>query len=243
MTKKRNRPRSACATVPAPATLPTAQVHAVTVCVPDEVPPQALTSRQMNQHFGVRGTFAPRFWARSGIRWQRRQLIDARSGSPTRCAGGPVKLLDLAGLRHVAAVGAAIRHQQWSAVVHGTRPATPWAVLQQRHLEDPDRFPMDVAVRVFYDQPRVNAMRMHNAVAHGSGRLALGELEVYQAGRMTYEYYTASAVIAGDMILTVDGSRIAPDGDSLAHRITYLEKANGYLETVDEDRRLLAITV
>ena len=243
MTKKQTRPRETCGSVPAAATPPAVWVHAVTVCVPDEVPPQALTSRQLDEHFGVRGAFAPRFWARSGIRWQRRQLIDARPGSPTRCAGGPVKLLDLAGLRHVAAVGAAIRHQQWSAVVHGTRPATPWPALQQRHLEDPDRFPMDAAVRVFYDQPRVNAMRMHNAVAHGTGRLALGELEMYQAGRLTYEYYTASAVVAGDMILAADGSRIAPDGDSLAHRITYFEKANGYLETVDGDRRRLAVTV
>jgi hypothetical protein len=50
-------------------------------------------------------------------------------------------------------------------------------------------------------------------------------------------------MVAGDMILTADGDRIAPGGDSLAHRITYLEHANRYLDTVDDDRRLLAITV
>lgn len=243
MTTKQNRPRRARASAPAPATPPPVSVHEVTVCVPDEIPPQALTNRQLDEHFGVRGTLTPRFWARADIRWHRRHLIDARKGTPTRCAGGPAKLLDLAGLRHAAAVGAAIRHQQWTAVVHGTRPATPWPVLRQRHVEDPDRFPMDAAVRVFYDQPRVNAIRMHNAVVHGAGRLALGELEMFQAGQLTYQHYTASVMVAGDMILTADGDRIAPGGDSLAHRISYLEHANRYLDTVDDDRRLLAITM
>ncbi|MEV4539325.1 hypothetical protein AB0J82_36690 [Asanoa sp. NPDC049518] len=240
MTKKHNRNP---ATKPTPTGTPAVTVHAVTVCVPDEVPSPALTSRQLDRHFSVRGQIVPRFWARSGIRWQRRQLLAPRPGAPTCCAGGPVKLLDLDGLRRAAMVGAAIRHQQWSTVVHDTKPATPWPVMRQRHVEDPDRFPMDAVVRVFYNQPRVNAIRMHNAVTHGAGRLALGELEMFQAGRFTYEYYAASAAVAGDMIVTVDGDRIGPDGDLLAQRITYFEHANRYLDGLDEDLRLLAVAV
>ena len=45
-------------------------------------------------------------------------------------------------------------------------------------------------------QPRVNAIRMHNAATYGAGRLALGELEMFQAGCMAYQHYSATTAVA-----------------------------------------------
>jgi hypothetical protein len=53
------------------------------------------------------------------------KLVQLRPGTPRCCAGGPLGLLDLDGLRRAAAVGAAIRHELWSQLVHGTRPQRP----------------------------------------------------------------------------------------------------------------------
>jgi hypothetical protein len=40
----------------------------------------------------------------------------------------------------------------------------------QRHLDDPDAYPMDMAEADFNNQPRVPALRTHNAVTYGAGR-------------------------------------------------------------------------
>src|SRR4051812_9786207 len=111
------------------------------VCLPDELPHAAVATRQLHRHLGVHPTTHPRFWATPRLRaWHHRHLFDLRRGKPAACAGGPVRLLDLAGLRHAAGLGAGIRHQQWTHVVRGTRPANPWHTYHQRHLDDPDTY-------------------------------------------------------------------------------------------------------
>jgi hypothetical protein len=108
------------------------------VCVPDELPSSVLAaSRQLDRHLKVRGSLYPGFWAAKVRAWQRRNLIGLRPGRPAYCAGGPLSMLDLPGMRHAAAFAAGIRHQQWRTVVHGTRAATPWPVFERRHLDDP----------------------------------------------------------------------------------------------------------
>ncbi|UWZ50175.1 hypothetical protein Dmats_46230 [Dactylosporangium matsuzakiense] len=214
------------------------------VCVPDELPGEALTSRQLDKHFNVSGTLAPRFWASPGMwMWQRSQLVDARKGQPTYCAGGPARLLDLAGMRHAAGLGAGVRHQVWSRVVQGTRPAMPWPQLLQQHLADPAKLPLDEAINRYNNQPRVIAMRMHNAVTVGAGRLDLRELEMFQAGPVAYQHYRATTALAADTVITADGARLAPASDAFAHRVTYLEQATHYLAGIDETQRLLAVTL
>ena len=42
---------------------------------------------------------------------------------------------------------------------------------------------------------------------------------------------------------TGDGQRLAPASDALAHRVTYLEHAGRYLDTLQADQRLLAVTL
>jgi hypothetical protein len=227
-----------------PAVTPTATIRTMIVCVPDELPRESLTARQLDRHFGVAGTLSPRFWATPALYlWQRGHLFDLRKGRPAYCAGGPLRLLDLAGMRHAAGMGAGIRHQTWARVVHGTKAATPWHVFETRHLADPAAYPIDIAKAGFNNQPRVNAMRMHNAVAYGAGTLAVDELEMFQAGPMAYQHYHAATAVCGDALITAEGAKLAPDSDAFAHRVTYLEQANRYLDTLAEAQRLLAVTV
>ncbi|MER7894296.1 hypothetical protein ABTX15_31265 [Micromonospora sp. NPDC094482] len=234
----------ATTTASRPTVTPVPSINTMIVCLPDELPAEALTSQHLATHFGVTGTLTALFWAAPRLRlWQRQQMIGLRRGRPAPCAGGPVRLLDLPGMRHAAAVGAGIRHQIWQQVVHGTRAAIPWPVFATRHLSEPDRYPYDTAVADFHAQPRVNAMRMHAAATPGPGQPAVGELEMYQAGQMAYQHYRAASAVAGDALLTVDGRELAPASDALAHRVTYLEQALAHLDSVDADQRLLAVAL
>ncbi|MDH6466055.1 hypothetical protein M2302_006261 [Micromonospora sp. A200] len=238
------RPAPTQATTAAPTVTPAPTIATMIVCLPDELPAEALTARHLHTQFGVAGTLTPLFWAVPQLRlWQRQQMISLRKGRPASCAGGPVRLLDLQGMRHAAGVGAGIRYQVWQQVVHGTRPATPWPVFASRHLTDPQKYPLEVATADFHAQPRVNAMRMHAAATPGTGQPNPGELEMYQAGQMAYQHYHATSAFAGDALLTADGRKLAPASDALAHRVTYLEQALRYLDTVEPDQRLLAVAL
>lgn len=243
-TTSSNQSSSSTSTTPARTAQLVPTVNVMIVSVPDGLPGEALTSRQLDKHFGVSGTLSPRFWATPGMwMWQRSQLVDPRKGQPVYCAGGPAKLLDLAGMRHAAAVGAGVRYQQWSRVVLGTRPAMPWPQLLQQHLADPAKLSLDDAIARYNNQPRVIAMRMHNAVTYGSGQLNLRELEMFQAGPMAYQHYSATTALTADTVITADGTRLAPTSDAFAHRVTFLEQANRYLASIDEDQRLLAVAL
>lgn len=222
--------------------IPTVKV--MIVCVPDGLSGEVLNRRQLDEHFGVSGTLSLHFWATPGMwMWQRSQLVDPRKGHPTVCAGGPAKLLDLRGMRHAAGLGAGMRHQMWSHAVQGTRPATPWPQLLHQHLADPDILPLQDAIDRFNNQPRVIAMRMHNAVSFGAGLLDLHELEMLQAGPMAYAHYRASTALAADTVITADGHRLAPESDAFAHRVTFLEQANRHLASIDDQQRLLAVAL
>ncbi len=238
----------AASATPAPSTsqvvTPTVTIRTMIVCLPDGLPSQALTAATLDRHFGVSGALSPRFWASPAMwLWQRRELFAPRKGRPVYCAGGPVRLLDLAGMRHAAGVGAGIRHQLWQRVVHGTRPARPWTEFHARHLAEPAKYPQERAEADYFNQPRVNAMRMHNAASYGAAHLEVGELEMFQAGPMAYQHHSATTAVCGDALLTPDGHKLAPESDALCHRVTYLEQAGRYLDTVEPDQRLLAVAL
>jgi hypothetical protein len=175
--------------------------------------------------------------------WQRQHLVLLRKGTPAYCAGGPVRLLDLTGMRHAAGIGAGIRHQVFTHAVKGTRPAYPWHAYQAKHDKYGDRYSLDDATRDFHAQPRITAMRMHNAVNPTAGHLDLAEVEIYQAGQMAYQHYSAATAICADAILTDDGRRLAPASDALADRTTYIEQALRLLDTLDPAQRLIAVTL
>lgn len=226
------------------AVKPRATIRAMVVCLPDELPREALTAHQLDRNLGVQGTLSPRFWASAALYpWQRRHMIGLRKGRPAYCAGGPVKLLDLPGMLQAAGVGAGIRHQTFSRVVHGTRNATPWHVYEARHLADPQEYPYEAALADFHHQPRINAIRMHNATTYGAGKIALDELEMYQAGFMAYQHHSALSAIAGDALITAEGARMAPASDAMADRVTYLEQVNRLFAAIDPEQRLLAVAL
>ncbi|MEV4481836.1 hypothetical protein [Micromonospora coxensis] len=227
-----------------PAVTPAPTIAHMIICLPDELPAEALTTHHLDTHFGVTGTLTPLFWAVAHLRpWQRHLMIGLRKGRPAPCAGGPVRLLDLQGIRQAAAVGAGIRYQIWQQVVHGTGIATPWPVFETRHLTHPDRYPLQAAIVDFHAQPRVQAMRLNSAANPGPGQPGVGELEMYQAGQIAYQHYCAASAITCDAMLTADGRKLAPGSDTLAHRITYIEQALAYLGTLGPDQRLLAVAL
>ncbi|MBM0258505.1 hypothetical protein JNW89_18605 [Micromonospora sp. 4G55] len=214
------------------------------VCLPDDLPGEALTAHQLAAHFGVPATLTAGFWAVPGLRrWQRRQMIGLRKGQPAPCSGGPVRLLDLHGMRQAAAVGAGIRHQIWQQAVHGTRPATPWPTFEARHLANPNRYPLQAAATDFHTQPRVHAMRLHAATHPGPGQPGIGELEMLQAGPLAYQHYSAATAVVGDAMLTADGRKLAPASDALTDRTTYIEQALHHLDTLAPDQRLIAVAL
>jgi len=248
--KRKASATSTTGTTPAPAPSPEPLAPAPTiavalVCVPDELSTGVLSaSRRLDRHLNVRGCLYPGFWATKVRAWQRRNLIGFRAGRPAYCAGGPLSMLDVAGMRHGAAFAAGIRHQQWHTVVHGTRAATPWPVFERRHLHDPPTYPLEQAQTDFDAQPRVQAMRMHNAAAYGAARLDPAELEMFQAGQVAYQRYHALLATCFDAVLTAgDGEQLRPASDAFSDRITYLDNAARYLDSLDGDQRLVAVSL
>ena len=242
--RKGNPAASATSNTTTSVVTPTATIRTMIVCLPDELPREALTASQLDRHFGVSGTLSPRFWASQAMwLWQRNQMFGLRKGRPAYCAGGPVKLLDLQGMRHAAGMGAGIRHQLWQQVVHGTRSARSWTEFHARHLAEPAKYPYERAQADYWNQPRVNAMRMHNAASYGAAHLPVEELEMLQAGPIAYQHYSATTAVCGDALLTPDGHKFAPASDALCHRVTFLEQAGRYLDTVEPDQRLLAVAL
>jgi len=248
--KRSTAAKSTTGTTPDPAPSPERLAPAPTiavalVCVPDELSTSVLTaSRQLDKHLKVRGSLYAGFWAVKVRPWQRRNLIGLRPGRPAYCAGGPLSMLDVAGMRHAAAFAAGIRHQQWNTVVHGTRAATPWPVFERRHLDNPPTYPLEQAREDFDAQPRVQAMRMHNAANYGAARLDPRELEMFQARQVAYQQYHSLLATCFDAVHTAhDGEQLRPASDTFSDRITYLDNAARYLDTLDGDQRLVAVSL
>jgi hypothetical protein len=227
---------------PAPSGAPT--IRRVIVCVPDAIPGSDFDRRQLDRHFGVPGSIAQHFWAKPCRRWQRGRLVDLRKGTPAPCAGGPLRLLDLEALRHAHRVGAAMRHQMFTAATRGTRDAKSWPVFLQRHLDDPARYPYTTAEADFCNQPRVLVLAAHNAVtADPAGQLDPHELEMFQAGPAAYGNYRYLYAAVADAVLGLHGDRLAPATARFADRLAYLHHANRYLDGLDPDCTLIAVDV
>jgi hypothetical protein len=213
------------------------------VCLPATIPLSMMTSNwPADGGHCVAGTPVTYLWARPGVKpWQRRHLIDVRRDHhpPTVCAGGPIRWLDLDGMRDAAAFAAGVRHHHWTSVVRGTRPATPW---HQIRAAQPATASMATAWRRNTQQPRLLAMRAFTAAHIAGPVLDPDEIEMYQAGLVAYQQYHAMRAICGDAILTTDGRRLQPRSDSFADRITYLHHAMRLLHALPSRQRLLAVT-
>jgi hypothetical protein len=220
-------------------------IRLMIVCVPDTMPVSMLTSSWPIDHGNcVAGTLVSYLRVRSGVKpWQRRHLIGVRRSrrAPVLCAGGPIRWLELDGMRDAAAFAAGVRHHQWTHVVRGTKPAMPW---HQIRAAQPGTLSVAMAAawRRYAHQPRIVAMRAFTAAHIAGPVLDPDEVEMYQAGPVAYQQYHAMRAICGDAILTTDGRLLQPRSDSFADRITYLHHAIRLVHALPSRQRLLAVT-
>ncbi|MCW6007690.1 hypothetical protein K1W54_24530 [Micromonospora sp. CPCC 205371] len=229
-----------------PEMVPPPTIRYSLVCLPEELPTAVLsTGRNLARHLNAPAKAFAALWAKPGLyMWQRRQLIGlGKDRRPAVCAGGPVKLLDLAAMRHAAHIGATMRHDLWHKATRGTQDALPWHVFHGRHLANPSGYALDKAEADFEGQRRVVAMRLHNTNWVGpDNELDPFELDFYQCGAAAYANYRALRAVCTDSVITENGQRIQPQSDFLAHRRSYLEKAVQYVENLDPRQRVLCVT-
>jgi hypothetical protein len=244
-TANASRPTTGPVTTTDPVT-PPATIKMMIVCLPDGTSPESLTTGFPNP---LSTTAAPNacLWANGKPRfWQRRDLFGmrrGRKGFPTVCAGGPVRRLNLIGLRDAAGFHAGLRYQQWFNAVSGTRAAKPWHEFLGLHLADPSKLSLDAARKQFLAQARISAMRIFNEANYASPELDPYEVEMFQAGQQAYQSYHAMRAICGDAVQTPTGQRLQPDSDSLADRITYLGVAMRLLLSLPDRQRIMAVTL
>jgi hypothetical protein len=230
-------------TTATPAPKPT--IEFMIVCLPDGETPETLTTAYPNP-LGTTAAPTSRLWARPVRFRQRRALFGIRQGkkgTPTVCAGGPVRLLDLHALQTAAGFHAGLRWQAWQQAVKGSREARPWHEFEDQHLAHPDKVPLATVKRHFLGQARINAMRIFNAANPTAIPLDPYEVEMFQAGQQAYQHYHAMRAVCGDAMLTDSGQRLQPDSGTLADRITYFGGAWNLLRTLDGRQRILAVTV
>lgn len=172
-------------------------------------------------------------------RWR----LGRRRRPPVWTFGGPVRALDLAGMRHAAAAGAAELWQVWHRVVAKTPPARPYWSFVDRHVEDPQRWPMSRVADAFASQPRCQAMAVFNATVPVSYRLPIDHLEAFQAGADAYTRLAALAAVPADAVAADDvpGRWWTPASRRLADRVAYLSVANQYLDGLHPDTQLVAV--
>jgi len=175
-----------------------------------------------------------------GTRRTRRRLL---AGSRAAAAGGPVRWLDLAGMRGRAQSHAVGRWLVWQQVVAGTRPAQPYWVFADRHRADPDRWPLAAARVQYLAQPRVAAMAVYNALPHRVCPLPLAELEAFQLGQPGYAWLAWLAAVPADGVATGGDypGLLAPAGRRLAERVGYLQAANAHLTALPPEANLVAM--
>ncbi len=157
-------------------------------------------------------------------------------------AGGPIRLLDLAGMRTRAQQAASARWQVWRQVVAGTPTARPFWHFVQRHGDNPNRYPLAQAQQDYLAQPRLLAMAAHNAVPGQPCPLPTGELEALQTGGPAYATLGWLQAVPTDALCTSD-HWCTPTSGRLADVTGYLAAVNRWLDTAARDLILLAVAV
>ncbi len=210
------------------------------VCLPPpHRPPELaeLAAGQLARHGLTATRPVPHFASRTR---RTRRLLD---GNRHAAAGGPLRLLDLTGMRGRAQTHAAGRWLVWQQVVAATRPAQPYWTFTDRHHANPGRFPLAAARAQYLAQPRVAAMSVYNALPHRVCHLPLAELEAFQLGPAGYAWLGWLAAVPADGISTTGGggALIAPAGGRLAEQIDYLQAANAHLAGLPPTTNLVAM--
>ncbi|MET7426637.1 hypothetical protein [Dactylosporangium sp. NPDC005555] len=179
----------------------------------------------------------PYFLARPG---RSRHLLDRWHGLTT---GAAVARLDLAGMRQRSAFAATMQWRWWRYVTASTPTARSWTELRDRSEQDPEKYPLHRAQRDFAGQPRIVAMQAHNALPRQQWPLPPSELELFQAGELTYSTVAWLSAVPADGLACPDGPLLQPHSRRLADRITYLRLANAHLDRLGPDAALVAVVV
>jgi hypothetical protein len=218
--------------------LPTATMGTAVVCLPAGTPPATL-AEQATAALAARGLSTsgvlPHFLTHSR---RTGKLVDRWNGLTS---GGPIKLLDLDGMRARAAAGAAAEWLLWQQVVAGTRPAQPFWSFVDRHYADKQRYPLGRAKADYLAQPRVLAMTAYNAVPGRACPLPTGHLEAFQAGYGIYVNLAWLAAVPGDGFAPQQGGWLTTRSQRLADLLDYLAIANGHLAQLPRDAHLVAV--
>jgi hypothetical protein len=225
---------------------PTRTVRTAVVCLPSGTAPvdmpssaaAALTAVGLPSvgvlpHFAVNVRHRP---------WRVRNLVDCWKGLTS---GGPVRLLDLAGMRAAAAASADVEWQVWNQLVRGTKPAEPFWVFLNRFRDHPARYPLARAQAEYRSQPRIMAMAAHNAAARSTSgsvpALPTSAVEVFQAGHYTYVATARLAAVPGDAVRSVTGMWMTSASGRLADTLAFLTAANAHLDELPPNSTLVAV--
>ncbi|HEV7898359.1 MAG TPA: hypothetical protein VGP31_11005 [Planosporangium sp.] len=213
--------------------------HTVIVCLPAGTPRQDVLAQATSILASHRFTHAgamPHFTI-TGRRAQ--ALIQPWKGT---AAGGPIRLLDLAGMRTRARHAADTRWQIWRQAVAGTPNARPFWHYAQRHHDQPDRYPRQRAQQDYLSQPRVLAMTAHNAVPGQPCPLPTEQLEALQAGAQAYTTLGWLQAVPADAVCTTT-DWWTPATARLTDVTAYLHHTNRHLDHTHRDAVLLALAL
>lgn len=177
-------------------------------------------------------------------------MPDPQPGAPSRCAGGPIGLLDLAATTRSLRESARNDVEDWRTVIAGTPPARPWWHYLDAHHSDPDAYPIEQAVAQFEAQARITAMATAPGTPAGAGfpaDLYGPGLEAMDDGPDTYADYRAGLLSLGDGLLTLDGQLQVPSfspvlvEQSLAERQVFHDRARAEVAALDPRTLLAAV--
>ena len=217
------------------------QVRTVVVCLPPDTDPRLLpelaATRLRTRNLTANGTIQ-HFVTRTR---RTSKLIDRWHGVTS---GGPIRLLDLAAMRHHATAAASPQWQLWQHVTAGTRPAQPLWHFLDRHHTDPHRYPLERAQIEYLSQPRVLAMNVYNAIPRRICELPTASLEAFQAGHGTYVNVAALAAVPADGLATLHGvGWLSTTSERLADQLTYLKAANAHIDGLHPNHPLAAMAI
>jgi hypothetical protein len=216
------------------------QPHIVIVCLPADTPPQRLltqattmlASNGFPNHTGMLAHFAT-----TGRRTK--HLIQPCRGTAT---GGPIRLLDLAGMRIRAQRAAYTRWQVFHEVTTGTPAAKPFWHFARRHHDQPDRYPLHQAQQDYLSQPRLQALAAHNAIPGQPCPLPTEQVEAFQTGAQAYSALGWLQSVPGDALCTPTGWW-TPTSGQLTDITAYLQAANQLIDQANRDTHLLALAL
>lgn len=148
--------------------------------------------------------------------------------------GGPIRLLDLAGLRAAEAAKAEEHYDGYQELVEGLPEAQPWSHFADLHEADQEGYPLDQASQDYQAQPRVQAAKTSVEYEPTYG---FDPVAYFAVTREEAAARGAAQAVPGFALLDLDGQW--QDGED--ENAAYLDRANTYLDALDPDTLLVAV--